>query len=112
MYQNVQVFHRGHILPAILFFLKQVRSPVSFFRVSLYVYLLTFFHLEKYSNWQGVGQNVARDIAKGQPGKFDAHKLIGHWFNQILYFDPEAVKSFGYVLRIFIYKLTSKIQDK
>jgi hypothetical protein len=28
-------------------------------------------------------------------GVFDAHKLVGHWFNQILYFDPEAVKSFG-----------------
>ena len=60
---------------------------------------LTFFICisEKYSNWQGVGQNVARDIARGEPGKFDAHKLIGHWFNQILYFDPEAVKSFGFV---------------
>ena len=50
---------------------------------------------DKFSNWQGVGQNVARDIAKGIAGKFDAHKLIGHWFNQILYFDPEAVKAFG-----------------
>ena len=54
-----------------------------------------FLFTEKYSNWQGVGQNVARDIAKGTAGQFDAHKLIGHWFNQILYFDPEAVKSFG-----------------
>ena len=51
--------------------------------------------LEKYNNWQGTGQNVARDIAKGEEGKFDAHKLIGHWFNQILFFDPEGVKSFG-----------------
>ena len=50
---------------------------------------------DQYSNWQGVGQNVARDIAKGQAGKVDVHKLIGHWFNQILYFDPEAVKAFG-----------------
>ena len=55
------------------------------------------FITEKYSNWQGVGQNVARDIARGVAGKVDVHKLIGHWFNQILYFDPEAVKSFGYV---------------
>ena len=54
-----------------------------------------FLFTEKYSNWQGVGQNVARDIARGTAGQFDAHKLIGHWFNQILYFDPEAVKSFG-----------------
>ena len=38
---------------------------------------------------------MARDIAKGEEGKFDAHKLIGHWFNQILFFDPEGVKSFG-----------------
>jgi hypothetical protein len=48
-----------------------------------------------FNNWQGAGQNVARDIAKGEPGTFDAHKLVGHWFNQILYFDPEGVKSFG-----------------
>ena len=34
---------------------------------------------DKYSNWQGVGQNVARDIAKGQAGVFDAHKLIGNF---------------------------------
>ena len=40
---------------------------------------------------------MARDIAKGVEGKFDAHKLIGHWFNQILFFDPEGVKAFGYV---------------
>ena len=53
------------------------------------------FFLDQYSNWQGVGQNVARDIAKGSAGKVDVHKLIGHWFNQILYFDPEAVKAFG-----------------
>ena len=53
--------------------------------------------LDKYNNWQGTGQNVARDIAKGVEGKFDAHKLIGHWFNQILFFDPEGVKAFGYV---------------
>ena len=52
-------------------------------------------HLEKYNNWQGTGQNVARDIAKGEEGKFDAHKLVGHWFNQILFFDPEGVKAFG-----------------
>ena len=61
------------------------------------------FITEKYSNWQGVGQNVARDIARGVAGKVDVHKLIGHWFNQILYFDPEAVKSFGYVHYLFIY---------
>ena len=53
------------------------------------------FVLEKYSNWQGTGQNVARDIARGMAGKFDAHKLVGHWFNQILFFDPEGVKAFG-----------------
>ena len=53
--------------------------------------------LDKYNNWQGTGQNVARDIAKGVEGKFDAHKLIGHWFNQILFFDPKGVKAFGYV---------------
>ena len=51
--------------------------------------------IEKYSNWQGTGQNVARDISKGEAGKFDAHRLIGHWFDQILFFDPEGVKSFG-----------------
>ena len=63
-----------------------------------YVFSQKFlFITEKYSNWQGVGQNVARDIARGVAGKVDVHKLIGHWFNQILYFDPEAVKSFGYV---------------
>ena len=56
---------------------------------------LLFFFSDQYSNWQGVGQNVARDIAKGEAGKVDVHKLIGHWFNQILYFDPEAVKAFG-----------------
>ena len=50
---------------------------------------------ETWNNWQGTGQSIARDIAKGKAGVFDAHKLVGHWFNQILYFDPEAVKSFG-----------------
>ena len=56
----------------------------------------TIFHfLDNFNNWQGTGQNVARDIAKGEEGKFDAHKLIGHWFNQILFFDPEGVKAFG-----------------
>eukprot|EP00095_Tigriopus_kingsejongensis_P008230 snap_masked-scaffold591_size129331-processed-gene-0.4 protein:Tk08230 transcript:snap_masked-scaffold591_size129331-processed-gene-0.4-mRNA-1 annotation:"SCO-spondin" len=54
-----------------------------------------FWELNEFSNWQGTGQNVARDIAKGKAGQFDAHKLIGHWFNQILYFDSEGVKSFG-----------------
>jgi len=38
---------------------------------------------------------VARDIAKGWIGEFDVHKLIAHWFNQILFFDPEGVKGFG-----------------
>lgn len=52
---------------------------------------------DEFSNWQGTGQNVARDIAKGEAGKFDAQKLVGHWFNQILYFDSEGVKSFGFV---------------
>jgi hypothetical protein len=56
--------------------------------------LLAFFPVQ-FSNWQGAGQSVARDIAKGQAGVFDAHKLVGHWFNQILFFDPVAVNSFG-----------------
>ena len=80
-------------------FTSDILSGQSFLKVYLHI----IFLLEKYSNWQGVGQNVARDIAKGQPGKFDAHKLIGHWFNQILYFDPEAVKSFGFVLSRYIH---------
>ena len=68
----------------------------------MYVFSQKFlFITEKYSNWQGVGQNVARDIARGVAGKVDVHKLIGHWFNQILYFDPEAVKSFGYIISLF-----------
>ena len=50
---------------------------------------------DTFSNWQGAGQNVARDIAPGQPGEFDAQKLISHWFTQILIFDPEGVKAFG-----------------
>ena len=70
------------------------------------------FITEKYSNWQGVGQNVARDIARGVAGKVDVHKLIGHWFNQILYFDPEAVKSFGYVHYLFIYLLYAYVNLK
>lgn len=39
---------------------------------------------------------MARDIAPGEPGVFDAQKLISHWFTQILIFDPEGVKAFGY----------------
>ena len=62
-----------------------------------------FLFSEKYNNWQGTGQNVARDIAKGEEGKFDAHKLIGHWFNQILFFDPEGVKAFGYVSHTMLF---------
>ena len=62
--------------------------------------LYYFIRIEKYNNWQGTGQNVARDIASGEEGKFDAHKLIGHWFNQILFFDPEGVKAFGYVNQV------------
>ena len=50
---------------------------------------------DEFSNWQGAGQSVARDIAKGKAGEFDARKLVGHWFNQILYFDPSGVRSFG-----------------
>ena len=60
-----------------------------------YIKLQNFSFLDSFNNWQGTGQNVARDIAKGEEGKFDAHKLIGHWFNQILFFDPEGVKAFG-----------------
>jgi len=56
---------------------------------------LALFSTEAYGNWQGAGQNVARDISKGVLGQFDAHKLIGHWFNQILFFDPEGVNKFG-----------------
>ncbi len=54
-----------------------------------------FLSLAQFSNWQGTGQNVARDIARGKKGEFDAHKLVGHWFNQILFFDPEGVTQFG-----------------
>ena len=58
------------------------------------LYFKQFFS-ETWNNWQGTGQSIARDIAKGTAGVFDAHKLVGHWFNQIFFFDPEAVKSFG-----------------
>ena len=34
------------------------------------------FFLDQYSNWQGVGQNVARDIAKGTAGKVDVHNKL------------------------------------
>ncbi|XP_040567740.2 LOW QUALITY PROTEIN: SCO-spondin-like [Lepeophtheirus salmonis] len=51
--------------------------------------------IDRFSNWQGTGQNVARDISKGKPGIFNAHKLIRHWFNQIRFFDPAGVESFG-----------------
>ena len=44
---------------------------------------------------QGVGQNVARDIAPGRTGEFNATKLVGHWFRQIRYFDPAGVEKFG-----------------
>ena len=48
-----------------------------------------------FSDWQGVGQNVARDIAPGEKGKFNATKLVGHWFRQIRFFDPKGVEEFG-----------------
>ena len=51
-----------------------------------------------FSDWQGVGQNVARDIAPGEKGKFNATKLVGHWFRQIRFFDPKGVEEFGWVL--------------
>ena len=51
--------------------------------------------LADFSDWQGVGQNVARDIAPGEKGKFNATKLVGHWFRQIRFFDPKGVKEFG-----------------
>ena len=57
---------------------------------------------DTFSNWQGAGQNVARDIAPGEPGEFDAQKLISHWFTQILIFDPEGVKAFGYDRRMIL----------
>jgi len=48
-----------------------------------------------FSDWQGVGQNVARDIAPGRRGVFNATKLVGHWFRQIRFFDPAGVEEFG-----------------
>jgi hypothetical protein len=48
-----------------------------------------------FSDWQGVGQNVARDIAPGEKGKFNVTKLVGHWFRQIRFFDPKGVEEFG-----------------
>ena len=31
----------------------------------------------EFADWQGVGQNVARDIAPGRRGGFNATKLVG-----------------------------------
>ena len=49
----------------------------------------------KFSDWQGVGQNVARDIAPGYRGEFNVTNLVGHWFRQIRLWDPAGVESFG-----------------
>ena len=59
------------------------------------ILIQTDFITATYSNWQGTGQNVARDIAPGKEGEFDALKLIRHWFRQIVRFDPEGVNAFG-----------------
>ena len=50
---------------------------------------------DKFSDWKGVGQNVARDIAPGVQGEFNATKLVGHWFRQIRLWDPKGVEQFG-----------------
>ena len=58
-------------------------------------YIFWLYLLADFSDWQGVGQNVARDIAPGEKGKFNATKLVGHWFRQIRFFDPKGVEEFG-----------------
>ena len=49
----------------------------------------------QFSDWQGVGQNVARDIAPGTRGQFNVTNLVGHWFRQIRLWDPAGVEAFG-----------------
>ena len=49
----------------------------------------------QFSDWQGVGQNVARDIAPGARGQFNVTNLVGHWFRQIRLWDPAGVEAFG-----------------
>ena len=49
----------------------------------------------QFSDWQGVGQNVARDITPGTRGEFNVTNLVGHWFRQIRLWDPAGVESFG-----------------
>ena len=53
------------------------------------------FSPDSFSDWKGVGQNVARDIAPGTQGEFNATKLVGHWFRQIRFWDPQGVEKFG-----------------
>ena len=53
------------------------------------------FVSEQFSDWVGVGQNVARDIAPGAMGEFNVTKLVGHWFRQIRFWDPKGVEQFG-----------------
>ena len=59
--------------------------------------LISYHHFftDSFSDWQGVGQNVARDIAPGTRGEFNATKLVGHWFRQIRFWDPKGVEQFG-----------------
>ena len=69
-----------------------ITSAAHYNRIySIWIWIIS----DEFSDWQGVGQNVARDIAPGTMGTFNVTKLVGHWFRQIRFWDPQGVESFG-----------------
>ena len=92
---TIRMITRGRILTSSMTLtLKEKLVGIANFEKQ--TWLLIIFSAD-FSDWQGVGQNVARDIAPGEMGKFNATKLVGHWFRQIRFFDPKGVEEFGLV---------------
>ena len=93
---TIRMTTRGRILTSSMTLTLRGKL-VGVFSIRNKTQLLIIFSAD-FSDWQGVGQNVARDIAPGEMGKFNATKLVGHWFRQIRFFDPKGVEEFGLVL--------------
>ena len=88
----IKMITRGRILTSSM--TLTLRGKLVRIKIIPNKYILNYL-LADFSDWQGVGQNVARDIAPGEKGKFNATKLVGHWFRQIRFFDPKGVEEFG-----------------